>query len=46
MDPCFSYSTRGLTWLSGSKYNNLGLKYYKKNTVNINDTIQQGIGGG
>ena len=32
--------------MCGLKYTNVRLKYYKENTVNIYDTIQQGIRGG
>ena len=46
IDPCYTYSTAGLTWLCGLKYTNVRLKYYKENTVNIYDTIQRGIRGG
>ena len=46
VDPCYTYSTPGLTWLCGLKYTNVRLKYYKENTVNISDTIQHGIRGG
>ena len=30
IDPCYTYSTPGLTWLCGLKYTNVRLKYYKK----------------
>ena len=30
LDPCYTYSTPGLTWLCGLKYTNVRLKYYKK----------------
>ena len=43
IDPCYTYSTPGLTWLCGLKYTNVRLKYYKENTVNLYDTIQHGI---
>ena len=46
IEPCYTYSTPGLTWLCGLKYTNVRLKYYKENTVNIYDTIQHGIRGG
>ena len=46
IDPCYTYSTPGLTWLCGLKYTNVRLKYYKENTVNFYDTIQHGIRGG
>ena len=46
IDPCYTYSTPGLTWLCGLKYTIVWLKYYKENTVNIYDTIQHGIRGG
>ena len=46
IDPCYTYSTPGLTWLCGLKNTNVRLKYYKENTVNIYDTIQHGIRGG
>ena len=46
IDPCYTYSTPGLTMLCGLKYTNVRLMYYKKNTVNIYDTIQHGIRGG
>ena len=46
IDPCYTYSTPGLTWLCGLKYTNVRLKYYKENTFNIYDTIQRGIRGG
>ena len=46
IDPCYTYSTPGLTWLCGLKYTNVRFKYYKENTVNIYDTIQYGIRGG
>ena len=45
IDPCYTYSTPGLTWLCGLKYNNVRLKYYKESTINISDTIQHGIRG-
>ena len=46
IDPCYTYSTPGLTWVCGLKYNNVRLKYYRENTVNIYDTTQHGIRGG
>ena len=46
IDPCYTYSTPGLTWLCGLKYTNVIVKYYKENTVKIYDTIQHGIRGG
>ena len=46
IDPCYTYSTPGLTWLCGLKYTNVRLKFYKENTVNFYDTIQHGIRGG
>ena len=46
IDPCYTYSIPGLTWVCGLKYTNVRFKYYKENTVNIYDTIQQGIRGG
>ena len=46
IDPCYTFSTLGLSWLSGMKYTNVRPKYYKENTVNIYDTIQHGITGG
>ena len=46
IDPCYTYSTPGLTWLCGLKHTSVELKYYKENTVYIYDTIQQGIRGG
>ena len=45
-DPCYTFSTPGLTWICGLNYTNLRLKYYKENTVDIYDTIQHGIRGG
>ena len=35
IDPCYTYSTPGLTWLCGLKYT----KYYKEITVDVYDTI-------
>ena len=46
INPCFTYSTPGLTCLCGLKYTNVRLKYYKENTVNIYATIQHAIRGG
>ena len=46
IDPCYTYSTPGLTCLCGLNYTDVRLKYYKENTVNIYDTIQRGIRGG
>ena len=46
IDPCYTYSTPGLTWLCGLKYTNVRLKYYTGKTVIIYDTIQHGIRGG
>ena len=46
IDPCYTYSTPGLTWLCGLEYTNVRLKYYKETTVNIYDTLQHGIRGG
>ena len=46
IDPCYTYSIPGLTWLCGLKYTNVRLKYYEENTVNIYDTIKHGIRGG
>ena len=46
IDPCYTNSTPGLTWLCGLKYTDVKLKYYKESTVNIYDTIQHGIRGG
>ena len=28
IDPCYTYSTPGLTWLCGLKFTNVRLKYY------------------
>ena len=30
IDPCYTYSTPGLTWLCGLNFTNVRLKYYKK----------------
>ena len=46
IDPCYTYSTPGLTWICGLKYTDVKLKYYKESTVNIYDTMQHGIRGG
>ena len=46
IDPCYTYSTHGLTWLCGLIYTNVELKIYKEKTVNFYDKIQQGIRGG
>ena len=46
IDPCYTYSTPGLTRLCGLKYTDVRLKYYKENTVKIYDTKQHGIRGG
>ena len=46
IDPCYTFSTPGLTWICGLKYTNVRLKYYKENTINIYDTVQHGIRGG
>ena len=46
IDPCYTYSTPGLTWICGLKYTDVKLKYYKESTVNIYDTIKHGIRGG
>ena len=46
VDPCYTFSIPGLTWLCGLKYANNRLKFYKENTVNIYDTLQLGIRGG
>ena len=46
IEPCYTYSTPGLTWLCGLKYTNVRLKYYTKVKVNIYDSIQHGIRGG
>ena len=46
IDPCYTYSTPGLTWLSRLKNTNVRLKFYKEITVSIYDTIQHGIRGG
>ena len=35
IDPCYTNSTPGLTWLCGLKYTSVEIKYYKENTVNI-----------
>ena len=46
IDPCYTFSTPGLTWLCRLKYTHVRLKNYKEKTVNIYDTIQHGIRGG
>ena len=46
IDPCFTNSTPGLTWLCGLKYTNVRLKYYEENTINIYDAIKHGTRGG
>ena len=46
IDPCYIYSTPGLTWIYVLKYTDVKLKYYKESTVNFYDTIQHGIRGG
>ena len=45
IDPCYKYSTPGLTRLCGLKYTSVELKYYKEETVNIYDTKQHGFRG-
>ena len=46
IDPCYTYSTPGSTWIFGMIYTGVYLKYLKKETVNIFDTIQKGVRGG
>ena len=46
IDPCYTYSTPGLTWLCGLKNAKVELKYFKENIVNFYDKIQRGIRGG
>ena len=43
IDPSYTFSTPGLTWFCGLKYTNVEFQNYKENTVNIYDTIKQGI---
>ena len=46
IDPCYTYSTPGLTWISGLKNTDVKLKYYKESIVKIYDKIQHSIRGG
>ena len=40
IEPCYTYSTPGSTWLRGLKNTNVTLKFYKE-AVNIYDTIKR-----
>jgi len=46
IDPCYCYSTPGLTWLAGLKYTGVSLKHYKENTLNKSEFFETGIRGG
>ena len=46
IDPCYTYSAPGLTWLAGLKYTKVNLKYYKENTYDQLLMIDKGIRGG
>ena len=46
IDHCYPYSTPDLTWICGLKYTDARIKYFKEETVNIYDKIQNGIRGG
>ena len=46
IDPCYTYSTPGLTRFCELKYTNVRLKSYKENRVNNYDTIQRCIRDG
>ena len=46
IDPCYTFSTPELTWLSGLKHTKVKLKYYKEKTKEIMDFFEKGIRGG
>ena len=46
IDPCYCYSTPGLTWLAGLKFTNVRLKYFKEETYDQLLFFENGIRGG
>jgi len=46
IDPCYCYSTPGLTWQAGLKYTKVTLKHFKKSTYHQLLFLAQGIRGG
>ena len=46
MDPCYRYSSPGLSWICGSKFTEQRLKHYQKDTYDILLMIEKGIRGG
>ena len=46
IDPCYCYSTPGLTWLAGLKYTSVKLKHYKEDTYDKLLFFESGIRGG
>ena len=46
IDPCYCYTTPGLTWLAGLKMTGVKLKYYKEETYDKLLFYEKGIRGG
>ena len=46
IDPCYTVSTPGFTWLAGMRYTKVSLKYYKQETKDILDFFKHGVRGG
>ena len=46
IDPCYCYSSPGLTWLAGLKHTGVKLKHYKENTYDKLLFFESGIRGG
>ena len=43
IDPCYRYSSPGLSWICGSKFTEQRLKHYQKDTYDILLMIEKGI---
>ena len=46
IDPCYRYSSPGLSWICGSKFTEQRLKHYQKDTYDILLMIEKGTRGG
>ena len=46
IDPCYCYSTPGLTWQAGLKYTKIYLKYFKEESYDQLLFFEKGVRGG
>jgi len=46
IDPCYGFSTPGLTWMFGMKFTGIKLKYFKEDTYDMLLFFEEGTRGG